>query len=102
MIQFKDHVKLKKREDQSVDASVLLRRGNKIRRQSVEQSLKERPSRDCPTWEFISYTVTKGRHYCGFQEVHADRSLIWLSPREPLPEPDTYRDGCLQGPQWRS
>jgi hypothetical protein len=30
MIQFTEHVKLKKKEDQSVDASVLLRRGNKI------------------------------------------------------------------------
>ena len=29
-IQFIDHMKLKKKEDQSVDASVLLRRGNKI------------------------------------------------------------------------
>jgi hypothetical protein len=30
MIQFTDHMKLKKKEDQSVNASVLLRRGNKI------------------------------------------------------------------------
>ena len=29
-IQFIDHKKLKKKEDQSVDASVFLRRGNKI------------------------------------------------------------------------
>jgi hypothetical protein len=29
-IQLTDHVKLKKKEDQSVDASVLLRKGNKI------------------------------------------------------------------------
>ena len=29
-IQFTDHMKLKKKEDQSVDASVLLRSGNKI------------------------------------------------------------------------
>ena len=29
-IQFTDHMNLKKKEDQSVDASVLLRRGNKI------------------------------------------------------------------------
>ena len=29
-IQFKDHMKLKKKEDQSVDTLVLLRRGNKI------------------------------------------------------------------------
>ena len=28
-IQFTDHMKLKKKEDQSADASVLLRRGNK-------------------------------------------------------------------------
>ena len=30
MIQLTDHMKFKKKEDQSVDASVLLRRGNKI------------------------------------------------------------------------
>jgi hypothetical protein len=40
-IQFTDHMRLKKKEDQSVDASVLLKRGNKysqeeIQRQSVE------------------------------------------------------------------
>jgi hypothetical protein len=29
-IQFTDHMKLKKKEDQSMHASVLLRRGNKI------------------------------------------------------------------------
>jgi hypothetical protein len=29
-IQFLDHMKLKKKEDQIVDASVLLRRGNKV------------------------------------------------------------------------
>jgi hypothetical protein len=29
-IQFTEHIKLKKKEDQSVDTSVLLRRGNKI------------------------------------------------------------------------
>jgi hypothetical protein len=48
-------MKLKKKEDQSMDTLVLLRRGTKypwekIQRQSVEQRLKERPSRDCPTW----------------------------------------------------
>jgi hypothetical protein len=70
-----------KREDQSVDASLLLRRGKKIlmggnTEKSVKQRLKERPSRDCPTWRSIPYTVTKSRHYCGCQKVHADRSLI--------------------------
>ena len=51
-----------------------------IWRQSVEQILKERPSRHCPTWGSIPYTTTKPRHYCGCWEVLADRSLIWLSP----------------------
>ena len=69
-IQFIDHMKPKKKEEPSVDASVLLRRGTKysqeeIRRQSVEQRLKERPSRDSPTWGSIPYSVTKPRHYCG-------------------------------------
>jgi hypothetical protein len=66
-IQFTDQMKLKKKEDQSMDTLVLLRRGNKIpmgERQRVEQRLKESPSRDCPTWESISCTVTKSRHYC--------------------------------------
>jgi hypothetical protein len=50
---FTDHMKHKKKEDQSVDALILLRRGIKIltgrNTQSVEQRLKERLSRDCPT-----------------------------------------------------
>jgi hypothetical protein len=78
-------MKLKKKEDQNVNASVLLRRVTKyslgdIWRHSVEQRLKEKPSRDCPTWEFIPYTATKPRHYCGCREMLADRRLIWLSP----------------------
>ena len=52
-MQFTDHMKLKKKEDQSVDASVLLRRGKKysreeILRQSVEQRLKKRPPEIVP------------------------------------------------------
>jgi hypothetical protein len=66
-------MKLKKKVDQSVNASVLLRGGNKIQeeiwRQSVEQRLKKRPSRDCPTSRSIPYTVTKHGCYCGCQEM---------------------------------
>ena len=45
-IQFAKHMKLKKKEDQTVDTSVLLRSGTKypweeIQRQSVKQRLKE-------------------------------------------------------------
>ena len=48
---------------------------------SVEQRLKEKPSRDCPIWGSIPYTVTKLGLYCGCQQVLADRSLIYLSPK---------------------
>jgi hypothetical protein len=85
-IQSTDHMMLKKKEDQSVGASVLLRKvftaQEKIQRQSMEQRLKERPSRDCPTWGSIPYTVAKPGYYCGCGEVLADRCLIWLSPEK--------------------
>jgi hypothetical protein len=47
-------MKLKKKVDQNMDASVLLRRVNKILTEEniekrVEQRLKKRPSRDSPT-----------------------------------------------------
>jgi hypothetical protein len=57
-----------------------------IQRQSVEQRLKERPSRDCPTWESIPHSDTKPRHYC------------WQEPDswEAVPDSDHYRYGCSQ------
>jgi hypothetical protein len=63
-------MKLKKREDQIANTSVLLRRKKKypweeLQRKSVEQRKKERPSRYCLTWKSIPYTVTKPRYYCG-------------------------------------
>jgi hypothetical protein len=39
--QFKDHMKLKNLEDQSVDTSVLLRRGNKIPMEGVTKCRAE-------------------------------------------------------------
>jgi hypothetical protein len=36
-IQFTDHVKLKNKEDQRVDTSVLLRRGNKILKEEMQR-----------------------------------------------------------------
>ena len=53
-IQFTDHMKLKNKEGQSVDASVFLRKKTKYSqeqfwRPSMWQRLEERPSRDYPT-----------------------------------------------------
>ena len=81
-------MKLKKNEDQSVDTSVFLRRGNKIPMEGVTDTKcgaeAEGPFSDCLTWESIPYTITKPRHYCGCQEVlanlfyrcHLDSSLL--------------------------
>jgi hypothetical protein len=71
-------MKLKKKDDQVWMLQSFLEGGikyswEKIQRQSVEQRLKERASRDFTT---IPYIVTKPRHYCGCHEVLADRSLI--------------------------
>jgi hypothetical protein len=46
-----------------------------IWRQSVEQRLKERPNRDCPTWGSILIQSSN--------PVHPYRSLIQLSPERP-------------------
>jgi hypothetical protein len=78
-------MKPKKKEDQNVDASVLPRRVKKysqeeIWKQSMEQRLKERPSRDCSIWGSIPYTTTKAivdARKCLLIEV----CLIRLSPK---------------------
>jgi hypothetical protein len=79
-----------------------------IQRQSVEQRLKERQPKGCPTWWSIPYTVTKPRYYGGGQQVLADRSLIELSPERLCQcltntEVDAFREPLdwAQGPQWR-
>jgi len=51
-----------------------------IQKHNMEQKLKEKPSRDYPTWESIPKTDTKPRPNCGCQNIHADWSLICLSP----------------------
>jgi hypothetical protein len=45
----------------------------------VEQRLKERLLRECPTWGSIPYTVIKPRHYCGkkmFQTAAETRHCV--------------------------
>ena len=88
-MQFTDPMKLKKKERQRVGSSTLLRKGNTIltgtnmEKKSVEQKLKEKPSRDCPNWGSIPYTLTKHRHYCGCQKMPAERSLIQVLSEKP-------------------
>jgi hypothetical protein len=43
-----------------------------------DHRLKQRSSRDCPTYWSIPYRVTKPKRYCRWQQVLAERSLIKL------------------------
>jgi hypothetical protein len=75
-------MKLKKKEDQSVDTSILLRRGNKTLMEGVTETKCGAETEgmtihiDCPTRESMPYTPTKPRHYCGCQQELSDRSLM--------------------------
>jgi len=62
-------MKLKKKEDQNVDDSFLLRRENKILMGGNTGTksgvgTEGKPSRDCHTWGSISYAATKTSRYC--------------------------------------
>jgi hypothetical protein len=79
-------MKLMKKEDQVWITRSFLEAKTKypweeIQKYSVEQRLKEKLSRDCPTGGSIPYTITKLIHYRGCQQVLDDRSLIQLSLR---------------------
>ena len=66
MIQFTNHVKLKNKEDQRVDASVLLRRRIKIlTKENTETKCgieTEGKAITCLIWGPIPYTVSKLGH----------------------------------------
>jgi hypothetical protein len=72
-------MKLNKKEDQSVDASVLLRRGNKIVTEGNTETTYGVETEENPNLETAlsgNASQPKPRHYCGGQEVLADRNLI--------------------------
>jgi hypothetical protein len=73
-------MKLKK-EDQSVDTSILVRRGNKIPIERVTEKkygveTEGMTIKKLPHWGSIPYTITNPRHFCGCQQVLTDRSLL--------------------------
>lgn len=81
--QFTDHMKLKEKEDQNLDASVLLRRGNKI----LKDGNTVTKSRAGIEGKAIQRLPILGIHpICSLQTQSlllflwsADRSLIWMS-----------------------
>ena len=66
-------MKLKK-EDHSVDTSILLRRGSKIPMEGVTKCGAE--TEGMTNQRLPHLGIHKPSHYCGCQEVLADRSLI--------------------------
>ena len=75
------HMELKKKEDQSVDTLILLRRGNKIPMEGVTETkcgaeTEGMAIQKLPHLGSIPYISTKPRHYCRYQQEPADRRLI--------------------------
>jgi hypothetical protein len=74
-------MKLKKKEDQSVDTLILLRRGNKITMEGVTETKcatenEEMIIQRLPHLGIHPIYITKTKHFCGCQQVLADRSLL--------------------------
>jgi hypothetical protein len=111
-IQFAKHMELKRKEDQSVDTSVLFRKGNKIPMEGVTETKYEA--------ETEGMTIQRLTHF-GIHLInnHQDQALLWMPTRacwqdpdiavswEALTVPDKYvnahshpLDGA-QGPEWR-
>jgi hypothetical protein len=68
-------MKLKKKEDQSVITSLLLRMENKILKFPSKYGRKDHPE-TAPPGKTIPYTTTKPRHYCIYQQCFAERTLM--------------------------
>ena len=74
-------MKFRKKENQSVDTLVLLRRENKILKggnteTKCGEETEGKATQRLPHLGSTPYTDTKSRDYCGYQEVLADRDFI--------------------------
>jgi hypothetical protein len=71
MIQFTNHMKLQKKEDQSVDASIFLRRGNKTPMEGVTETM-------CGV-ETEEMTILRLTHL-GIHPIYNNQSqtLLWM------------------------
>ena len=81
MIQFTDHMKLKKKEDQCVDTLVLLRKGNKIfmganMETKYGAETEGKTIQRLPHLGIQSIFNSKPRQYCGCQQELGDMSLV--------------------------
>jgi hypothetical protein len=100
-IQFATHMKLKKKEDQSVDTSFLLRMGNKTPMEGVKET---------KFWADMEGSTIQRLPHLGIYPInshqtqtllHIPERFCWQDPDialscEAMPVPGKYRSGCPQ------
>jgi hypothetical protein len=77
-IQFAKPMKLKKKEDQSVDTLILLRRGNKITMKGVTETKFRADTEGMTIQKLLHLGIhpINNHYFCRCQQELADRSLI--------------------------
>ena len=112
-IQFAKHMKLKKKEDRSVDTLLLLRMGNKIPMEGVTET-NIRADMEGRTIQRLFHPRIQPINIHQTQTLlHMPAIFCWQDPDiaiscEAMPVPGKYRSRCSQspigwntGPQWR-
>ena len=100
-IQFSDHKKLKKKEDQSVDTSVLLRRGNKILMGANTETKCRTQTEGMAIQRLLHLGIHPIYSYQMQTLLWMLRSVCWQESNIAVSwgafsEPGKYRGGCLQ------
>ena len=100
-IQFAKHMKLKKKEDQSVDTSFLLRMGNKIPMEGVAETKFEAKTKGWTIQRLPHLGIHPINNHQTQTLLHMPARFCWQDPDiaiscEAMPVPGKYRSGCSQ------
>ena len=100
-IQFAKHMKLKRKEDPSVDTSFLLRRENKIPMEGVTETKFRAETKGVTIQKLPNLGIPPINNHQTQTLLWMPTRVYWQEPdnavhREALPVPDKYRSGCSQ------
>ena len=100
-IQFAKHMKLKKKEDQSVDTSFLLRMGNKIPMEGVTETKFGDETEGRTTQRLPHPGIHPMYNHQTQTLLHMPARFCWKDPDralscETIPGPSKHRSGCSQ------
>jgi hypothetical protein len=100
-IQFAKHMTLKKREDQSVDTSFLLRRGNKIPMEGVTETKFGAETEGSTIQRLPHLGINSINNHQTQTLLHMPTRFCWQDSDigvscEAMPVPGKYRNGCSQ------